>query len=59
VLSGDAVVGRILKPTSAPIGLPWMWTLVDPHAHGRRPDHGFAVDREAAMAAFAKLWRRE
>jgi hypothetical protein len=26
---------------------------------GRTPTHGYAPTREAAMAAFAKSWRRE
>jgi hypothetical protein len=35
---------------------PWMWTL----ACGRTPrSHGYATTREAAIAAFAKSWRRK
>jgi len=29
------------------------------HHEDRTPTHGYAVTREAAMAAFAKSWRRE
>jgi hypothetical protein len=36
-----------------------MWTLIIPHHEGRSPRHGYAESREAAMAAFAKSWRRE
>jgi len=46
VLADGAVVGRIFKAAASPIGTPWTWTL----AH--------AATREAAMAAFAKSWRR-
>jgi hypothetical protein len=43
VLCNAEVVGRIYKANAAPVGEPWMWTAT----------------REAAMAAFAKSWRRE
>ena len=43
VLANGAVVGRIFKV----------------HAEDRTPTHGYAATREAAMAAFAKSWRRE
>jgi hypothetical protein len=33
VLCEDAVVGRIMKATAAPVGSPWLWTL----GYGRRP----------------------
>jgi hypothetical protein len=36
-----------------------MWTLIFPHHAGRTPTHGYEATREAAMAAFAKSWRRE
>jgi hypothetical protein len=36
-----------------------MWTLAFGHHKGRTPTHGYAETREAAMAAFAKSWRRE
>jgi hypothetical protein len=35
-----------------------MWTLAF-HHEDRMPTHGYAATREAAMAAFAKSWRRE
>jgi hypothetical protein len=54
-----AVVGRILKVHPAPVGSPWMWTLMFGHHEDRTPTHGYAETREAAMAAFAKSWRRE
>jgi len=57
VADGD-VVGRILKAHAAPAGSPWMWTLAFWHHEDRRPTHGYAATREAAMAAFAKSWRR-
>jgi len=33
--------------------------LTFPHHEDRMPTHGYAESREAAMAAFAKSWRRE
>ncbi len=45
--------------TSAPVGSPWMWTLAFGHHEDRTPTHGYEPTREAAMAAFAKSWRRE
>jgi hypothetical protein len=35
-----------------------MWTLAFGHHEDRTPTHGYAETREAAMAAFAKSWRR-
>jgi hypothetical protein len=35
-----------------------MWTLAFGHHEDRTPTHGSAETREAAMAAFAKSWRR-
>jgi hypothetical protein len=58
VLANDAVVGRIVKVNAAPVENPWMWSLVFPHHKDRAPTHGYAASREAAMAAFAKSWRR-
>ena len=59
VLADGVVVGRVLKVNAAP-AMPWMWTL-EPFGHheDRTPTHGYAATREAAMAAFAKRWRRE
>jgi hypothetical protein len=34
-----------------------MWASYD--LEGRAPAHGYEPTREAAMAAFAKSWRRE
>jgi hypothetical protein len=59
VLADGAVVGRIFKANAAPVGSPCMWTLVFPHHKGRLLTHGDEATREAAMAAFAKSWRRE
>ena len=58
VLADGKAVGRIMKAAAAPVGTPWFWTLVLYH-EGRTPTHGYAATREAAMAAFAKSWRRE
>jgi len=59
VLADGAVVGRIFKAAASPVGSPWMWTLAIGHHEDRTPTHGYAATREAAMAAFAKSWRRE
>jgi hypothetical protein len=59
VLANGEVVGRIYKANAAPVGASWMWTLVFWHHEGRSPTHGYEATREAAMAAFAKSWRRE
>ena len=50
------VIGRIFKADVAPVGMPWMWTMLFDY---RWPTHGYAASREAAMAAFAKSWRRD
>ena len=59
VLTGGTVVGRIFKANAAPVGSPWMWTLAFGHHEDRTPTHGYEPTREAAMAAFAKSWRRK
>jgi hypothetical protein len=60
VVEDGTVVGRIFKANAARIGSPWMWSLIFPHqGAGRTPTHGYEATREAAMAAFAKSWRRE
>ena len=51
MLADGAVVGRIFKANTAPVGSPWMWNCT--------PSHGYAETRKAAMAAFAMSWRRE
>jgi hypothetical protein len=58
VLAGGDVVGRIFKVNAAPVGTPWRWTRAFGHHEDRTPTHGYAATREAAMAAFAKSWRR-
>jgi len=55
---GD-VVGRIFQVHAAPVGSPWMGTLAFGHHKDRTPAHGHEATREAAIAAFAKSWRRE
>jgi hypothetical protein len=59
VLANGAVVGRIFKANTAPVGSPWMRTLAFRHHEDRTLTHGYEATREAAMAAFAKSWRRE
>ena len=52
-------LGRIMKAAAVPVGMSWMWTLAFGHYEDRTPTHGYAATREAAMAAFAKSYRRE
>jgi hypothetical protein len=59
VLADGIVVGRIMKAAAAPEGTPWMWTLAFGHHEDRTQTHGYTATREAAVAAFAKSWRRE
>jgi hypothetical protein len=59
VLADGAAVGRIMKVHAAPVGTPWMWTLAFGQHEDRVPTHGYEPTREAAIAAFAKSWRRE
>jgi hypothetical protein len=59
VLADGVVVGRLFKMNAAPVGMPRMWTLEVEHCGDRRPTYGYAATRDAAMAAFAKSWRRE
>jgi hypothetical protein len=59
VLADGDVVGRIFKVHPAPFGTPWMWTLAFGHHEDRWPTQGYEASREAAMAAFAKSWRRQ
>ena len=56
VVADGMVVGRIMKAAAAPVGSPWMWTMLFVN---RWPTHGYEPTREAAMAAFAKSGRRE
>jgi hypothetical protein len=48
----------IMKAAAVPVGTPWMWTLAFAHHEDRTPTHGYEATRDAAMAAFAKSWRR-
>ena len=59
VLADGAVVGPHLQGECRARNEPWMWTLAFGHHEDRTPTHGYAATREAAMAAFAKSWRRE
>ena len=59
VLANGEVVGRIFKANAAPVGSPWMSTLIFPHHEDRTLTHGYAATRETAMAAFANSWRRK
>ena len=47
-----------MKAAAVPVGTPWMLTLAFGHHEDRTPTHGYEAPRDAAMAAFAKSWRR-
>jgi hypothetical protein len=51
--------GRFFKARASPVGAPWMRTSAFGHHEDRMPTHGYEATREAAMAAFAKSWRRD
>jgi hypothetical protein len=58
VLEDGRVVGCVFLSLAAPQDRPWMW------ASGHNGDlsraaHGYEPTRKAAMAAFAKSWRRQ
>jgi hypothetical protein len=57
-LEGE-VVGCIVKHDKPTEGSAWMWTLACSQHEDRTPTHGYEATREAAMASFAKSWRRE
>jgi hypothetical protein len=48
-----------MKVIAAPEEPVWMWTLAYGQHRDRSPTHGFEATREAAMAGFAKSWRRQ
>ena len=48
-----------MKAVAAPVGESWLWTLAFGQHEDLWPTHGYEPTREAAMAAFAKSWRRE
>lgn len=50
---------RIMKEAAKPANASWLWTLAYGQHEDRTPTHGYEATREAAMAAFAKRWRRE
>jgi hypothetical protein len=56
VLFDGVLVGRIVLSPAAPKDRQWMWSL---DHRDRSPTRGYEPTREAAMAAFAKSWRRE
>jgi hypothetical protein len=58
VVADGVVIGRIFNGRRQ-LKRPWMWTLAFGHREDRTPTHGYAATRQAAMAAFAKSWRRE
>jgi hypothetical protein len=58
VLADGVVLGRIMRVAAVPVEVSWMWTLAFGYHEDRTPTHGYEATH-AAMAAFAKSWRRE
>jgi hypothetical protein len=56
VLEDGVVIGRVFLMPIGLKGRPWMWAIRE--RKGRTPAHGYEPTREAAMAAFAKSWRK-
>jgi hypothetical protein len=59
VVADGEIVGRIFKANVAPVGSSWMWHFSFEHHQARAPTHGYEAARDAAVAAFAKMWGRE
>jgi hypothetical protein len=59
VLENGKIIGRIFfLDAVGPQGRPWMWASGH-NGDIKRAAHGYEATREAAMAAFAKSWRKE
>jgi hypothetical protein len=58
VLENGVVVGRIFRSSGTPQDQAWMWASGH-NGDIKRAAYGYEPTREAAMAAFAKSWRRE
>jgi hypothetical protein len=58
MLENGVVVGRIFLSPGAPQDRQWMWASGH-NGDIRRAAHGREATRQAAMAAFAKSWRRK
>jgi hypothetical protein len=58
VLEDGVIVGRIFKVPIVPQDQPWDVGQRPQRRDTARAAHGYEPTREAAMAAFAKSWRR-
>ena len=58
VLADGVAWWPIMKAAAKPADASWLWTLAYGYHEDRTPTHGYEPTREAAMAAFAKSWRR-
>jgi hypothetical protein len=59
VVEEGVIVSRIFKARIAPEDRHWMWASGHGGHHIERAAHGYEATHEAAMAAFARSWRRE
>src|SRR5262245_29055310 len=57
VLEDGVIVGRIFLSPAASQDRPWMWAS-GYNGDIKRAAYGYEPTREAAMAAFAKSWRK-
>ena len=48
-----------MKAAAKPADASWLRTVAYGYHEDRTPTLGYEAMREAAMAAFAKIWRRE
>ena len=48
-----------MKAAAKPTDASWLWSLAYGYHEDRMPTHGYEPTRDAAMAAFARSWRRE
>jgi hypothetical protein len=58
VLADGVAIGRIFKANAAPVGSPWMWTVIFAHQEGRSPTHGYAESRGWGDGKFRKKLAR-
>ena len=58
VIANGGVIRRIRLFTTAPTGLPWVWTMAPGHGEIRTRTHGCEATKEAALEAFARSWNQ-
>jgi hypothetical protein len=56
VLCKGAVVGRIFHAKAAPVGSPWMWTMIFPHDCGDWPPSASEAPKFTQAAEPSPIW---